>query len=74
MTSNEIFWCCSVAAIVGLGVLFVIALALWQILSEMRTRNLLELMRLEFDAKRAGWTNAEWLAFRLPWYTLMRRT
>lgn len=73
MTTNEIFWYCYVGAIVGLGVLLVIAFALWQVVLEIRTRNLLEQMRLEFDAKRAGWTEAEWLAFRLPWYARMRR-
>ena len=69
----EIFWYCFVGAIFGFAGLLALVLGVWQIAMHVKERNLLEQMRLEFEAKRAGWTDAEWIAFRVPWYELMRR-
>ena len=57
---------CFVGAIFGFAGLLALVLGVWQIAMHVKERNLLEQMRLEFEAKRAGWTDAEWIAFRVP--------
>ena len=73
MTSMELFWYCFVGAVLGLGALSVLAAGTWQVAWQIKQRNLLENMRIDFEAKRAGWTDAQWLEFRLGWYEVIRQ-
>ena len=40
-----------------------IAAALWQIGEQFKGRNAIDVMRLEFQVRQAGWTDVQWQQF-----------